>query len=175
MLLICIFSENLKLLQISVLHTRYRKLHVTWKWPKSNYFHKIWTLPAQWIKCSNGDMIIIASCRMAIFVKMIKTIGRWKLEGIGDDEEEKRGCRWCWRWWGRRWRLPGLNTPLGWRPGEMLRSRRAHGRTDIWFALWQIKRANVVLAEASSQIPRPPWNTRTVLKGMNCCRCTGAS
>ena len=53
------------------------------------YFHKRWTLPAQWIKCSNGDMIMIASCRLAIFVNMIKTTGRSKPEGTDDDDEEK--------------------------------------------------------------------------------------
>ena len=32
---------------------------------------------------------MIASCRLAIFVNMIKTIGRSKAEGTGDDDEEK--------------------------------------------------------------------------------------
>ena len=78
------------------------------------YFHKIWTLPAQWIKCSNGDMIIIASCRMAIFVKMIKTIGRWKLEGIGDDDEEKD--------------YPPMMI-------EVLLAQTAHKRSSLWWSV----------------------------------------
>ena len=78
------------------------------------YFHKIWILPAQWIKCSNGDMIIIASCRMAIFVKMIKTIGRWKLEGIGDDDEEKD--------------YPPMMI-------EVLLAQTAHKRSSLWWSV----------------------------------------
>ena len=54
------------------------------------------------------------SCRMAIFVNMIKTIGRSKPEGTGDDDEEKD--------------YPPMMI-------EVLLAQTAHKRSSIWWSV----------------------------------------